>query len=161
MKKLTKKERLFCRGFAMTGDGVSAARMAGYTDPQDSYITLLAREDIAEEIRRTAKASRELMRSVAVSGLWRLAFGDISDAVSLCFERQEAYRRIGELDLYNVAEIKSHDKGIEIKFFDRIKALDKLCEILHSEGEGHSPTGLIEALAEGARSLRREHQDGV
>ena len=65
-------------------------------------------------------------------GLERLAFGDISDAVSLLYmSDEEALSRLPELNLFNVSEIKRpKGGGMEIKFFDRIKACEKLSQRL-------------------------------
>lgn len=61
-------------------------------------------------------------------GLRRLAFGEITDAVSLLFEREEEIiEKLPKLNLFNVSEIKRvKGGGMEIKFFDRLKALEKL-----------------------------------
>ena len=60
---------------------------------------------------------------------------------------------IDSLDLFNVAEIKKQKGGgIEIKFFDRIKALEKLGEISVT-GEQESGQSFYEALEKSASSL--------
>ena len=80
------------------------------------------------------------------NGLCALAFGDISDAVSLLYmSDEEALEKIPELNLYNVSEIKRpKGGGMEIKFFDRIKACEKLRERLSEKSE--NSTGFFEAL---------------
>ena len=60
------------------------------------------------------------------------------------------------LDLYNVAEIRRpRGGGMEIKFFDRIKALECLERL---EAETGQPS-LFEALEAGARALKKEESD--
>lgn len=63
-------------------------------------------------------------------GLRRLAFGEIRDAVSLLFESEDSIvEKLPRLDLFNVSEIKRvKGGGMEIKFFDRLKALDRLLQ---------------------------------
>lgn len=160
MKRLQKRERAFCRLFALTGDGEYAARAAGYKHPRESFVALTEREEIAEGVTRAAQAYRGMMRASSAAGLWRLAFGNPSDAVSLCFDDTGARERLYDLDLFNVSEIKAMERGIEIRFFDRIKALEKLHEML---GDDHAdaPSGLIEALTQGARSLAQGDDDAV
>lgn len=87
-------------------------------------------------------------------GLRRLAFGEIHDAVLLLFaDEGEILNRLGELDLYNVSEIKRpRGGGMEIKFFDRIKALEKLREA--SDSSKSEPLSFYRALEEGAKSAR-------
>ena len=76
---------------------------------------------------RRTKAEKQIS-----DGLMQLAFGDISDAVTLLYlSDEEALERIPELNLFNVSEIKRpKGGGMEIKFFDRIKACEKLREQL-------------------------------
>lgn len=70
-------------------------------------------------------------------GLRHLAFGEIKDAVSLLFESEEKILEgLPQLDLFNVSEIKRvKGGGMEIKFFDRLKALDKLRETVSDSGK--------------------------
>lgn len=87
-------------------------------------------------------------------GLRRLAFGDISDAILLLFaNEEEIMQKLPNFNLYNISEIKRpKGGGMEIKFFDRIKALEKL-----RETEGPSPTeplSFYKALEEGAKSAK-------
>ncbi|SCX90330.1 hypothetical protein SAMN02910441_00426 [Ruminococcus sp. YE282] len=64
---------------------------------------------------------------MATAGYYRLAFGNIADAVSLLFEENPTRERLGEMDLFLVSEIKRPKDGtMEIKFFDRLKALEHL-----------------------------------
>lgn len=84
-------------------------------------------------------------------GLRRLAFGDIKDAVILLYESEEnIINALPQLDLFNVSEIKRpKGGGMEIKFFDRIKALEKLREIALSEDKSRH-TSFFEALEKSA-----------
>lgn len=97
-------------------------------------------------------------------GLRRLAFGEITDAVSLLYESDEnVISRLPDLDLFNVSEIKRpKGGGMEIKFFDRLKAIDRLRELaLLQENEGKN--ALYEALeksAAGAEGIYEEGYDG-
>jgi hypothetical protein len=72
-------------------------------------------------------------KHTARSGLERLAFGNAGDA----------------LDLFCVSELKSTEKGIEIKFFDRLKALEALLA-LEADNESPGAALLYKALAASA-----------
>ena len=62
-----------------------------------------------------------------ISGLERLAFGRTNDAAALVFSEEVTPQRIIESDFFNVSEIKKvKGGGVEIKFFDRQKALERL-----------------------------------
>lgn len=84
-------------------------------------------------------------------GLRRLAFGDITDAVTLLFESDEnILNTLPQLNLFNVSEIKRpKGGGMEIKFFDRLKAVEKLRELIDSD-EDKSPASFYTALEKGA-----------
>ena len=57
------------------------------------------------------------------------------------------------MDLFNISEIKRKKGGdIEIKFFDRIKALERLGDLDASSGKG-AGSSLYSAIEMGARAL--------
>lgn len=92
-----------------------------------------------------------------VDGLRRLAFGDIQDAVTLFFESDEKILSVlPKLDLFNVSEIKKQKGGgMEIKFFDRIKALEKLREVIYSD-DRQTAASFYEALEKSTQSVMTE-----
>lgn len=151
-KKLTEKERLFCAFYAQGGDARGCAARAGFSlTPQRSAAKLLARDEIRAEIskierdRKTAQA--------AARGLYRLAFGSVADALRLMLSGDEMTAEdIEKLDFFNVAEVKRpKGGGLEIKFFDRLKALEKLEKL--GSGEENPQSSFIQALSEGARLI--------
>ena len=137
----------------MGRNGREAAVKAGYIFPEKSAVKLLRRKDIAEEIALTDKQREATQKDIAI-GYQRLAFGCISDAVRLLFSDEVSPEEIEKMDLFNVSEIKRKKGGdIEIKFFDRLKALEKLAETgsVHSDGEESS---IFSAIEKGAKALR-------
>lgn len=92
-------------------------------------------------------------------GLTNLAVGDVSDAVSLLFlSEDEILQKLPKLNLFNISEIKRvKGGGMEIKFFDRLKAFEKLNEITAvSNGEGLS---FYRALEKSVEEMRGEKPD--
>ncbi len=155
---LTEKEKLFCAYYADGGDARGCAARAGYSVmPQRSAAKLLAREDIRAEIAKNEKEKRTALS--VERGLMRLAFGSVADALKLMLcEESIAAEEIEKLDLFNVSDIKRpKGGGLEIKFFDRIKALERLEKLGTSEENGQS--SFIKALSEGAKRLS-EDDDG-
>ena len=58
-----------------------------------------------------------------------------------------------KLDLTMVSDIKCPKSGgIEVKFFDRIKALDRLCELSNAASAGEN-SDFLSALDRSARAL--------
>lgn len=93
------------------------------------------------------KSRRKILR-----GYEKLAFGSVTDAVRLLFlEGDEC--RLDTMDLFNVAEIKRpKGGGMEIKFFDRIKAL----QCMEAVEDGGTSGGFLQALEAGAAHLQKE-----
>ena len=92
------------------------------------------------------------------AGLKRLAFGSCTDAVYLVFADELPPPAVIEgLDLFNVSEIKRvKGGGVEIKLFDRLKALEKLSELENSFNDRSKAADLIMAL-----TAHTEESDGI
>lgn len=157
-KKLTEKELLFCAYYADGGDARGCAARAGFSVmPQRSAAKLLAREDIRAEISRLEKEKRAV--GSVERGLLRLAFGSVADAMKLMMcENSMTAEEIERLDLFNVSEIKRpKGGGLEIKFFDRIKALERLEKL--GGGEENTQSSFIKALSDGAKMLSGDENE--
>lgn len=152
-KGLTPREKDFCRKYISCGNGSEAAACAGYKkSPSKAADALLSREDISEEIARLCKLKRQTDAQIARAGYQRLAFGSIADAVSLLYMENPAASELEKMDLFSVSEIKRpKDGSMEIKFFDRLKALEKLSSSIQDES-GAAP--IYDAIAKGAQALR-------
>ena len=121
--------------------------------PEKSALRLLRRKEIADEIARLDKQRQTTQNDIAI-GYQRLAFGCISDAVCLLFSDEVSPEEIEKMDLFNIAEIKRKKGGdIEIKFFDRLKALEKLQDTRTGNGDT-AEASLYSAIEQGAKALR-------
>lgn len=111
-----------------TGNIKEAAAKAGFKKNSFNIgCKLLSRKDIEEEIEKLYKRKKKNLIYKACSGYERLAFGDITDAIILLNPGNINTEKIASMDLFNVSEIKKNKDGaIEIKFFDRIRALEKI-----------------------------------
>ena len=127
-KKLKPRERLFCSCFVCTGDAELAAQQAGYKkDCAFEGMQMLSNEKILNEIRRLISLRKNTLSKLASVGYRRLAFGGISDALRLLYMERPTDEELKSMDLFMVSEIKKPKDGmLEIKFFDRLKALEKL-----------------------------------
>ena len=120
--------------------------------PEKTALRLLRRQDIAHEIARIDKQREATQKDISI-GYQRLAFGCISDAVKLLFGDEISPEEIEKMDLFNISEIKRKKGGdIEIKFFDRLKALEKLTDIHAGNGEDEE-SPLFSAIEKGAKAL--------
>ena len=130
-KRLTKQERRFCYHLSGGCSVGEAARRAGLHSAE----RLLQSPRLAEGCR----AARQQIPGRVRGGLERLAFGDVTDAVRLIYMEDPQDGEITELDLFNIAEIKRGKNGVEIKFFDRLKALEHLAELSADEQSSAEP----------------------
>ena len=147
------KEKEFCRLMTIYADPIKAAREAGYPHPEKAWSALSAKEEIVSDIRRRCENIRSVYENTAICGLYKLAYGGVSDALTLLYREDLSEDDLQSLDLRNVSEIKRTDKGIEVKFCDRIKAVDKLQELLgNGSGQGNG-SGLLDAIMTSAEAL--------
>lgn len=87
----------------------------------------------------------------ALEGFRRIAFGDVRDPVRLLFCDDVSSRTLNAMDLFSIAEIKRpKGGGMEIKFWDRIRALECIREL---EQEESPDCGFAQALEKGAQAL--------
>ena len=143
-KGLTAKEKTFCNCFVSCGSADEAAYNAGFVrNPKRSGEELLCREDIADEIKRLGKCRTSSLSEIATVGYRRLLYME-----------NPSREQLEHMDLFLVSEIKRpKDGSMEIKFFDRLKALEKLTD--DSEKEDRA-TPFYDAIAKGAEALRSE-----
>lgn len=137
------RRQIFCRTYLQTMDPQRAARTAGC---RDGFSTLGIQQvqKRLDEMRETAAA--QICREDILRRLAQLAFGPVNDAVRLALEGEQA--DLKELDLSAVSEFKVTDKGVEIRFVDRLRALEALGAMLEEKGGGARE--LYQALAEAA-----------
>ena len=160
--KLEEREEDFCLFYREMGNGREAALAAGYParTAEKEALRLLADRRIQRRLGQLRKAERSRREDEIAAGLRRLAFGPANDAVRLAVLGGELPAgELERMDFYCLSELKVGDKGIEMKFFDRQKALALLREL-----EAGSPAGrrssFYEALEEGEAALRGGEGDG-
>lgn len=155
------KEKLFCNYYFISGNAEEAARKAGYSKKQQQTAFLLLQK---ESVKKTIKALKEEEErddtlSKIKAGLLRLAFGSYNDCISLLLKSGElSEKTLREMDFFFVSEIKSSKTGgLEIKFYDRLKALSCLLELLKSESKDDAKcSDFYKAIEESAKKMSLE-----
>ncbi len=151
--KLTAREREFCLSFMQSGDAQLSARRAGFRNPDSEGERLLCNEKICAELERLSKLRGRLLTALSVIGYQRLAFGSAADAASLLFEENPSREALGKMDLFLVSEIRRpKDGAMEIKFFDRARALEKLASLSMERESSSSLYDAIGSVAERSES---------
>ena len=147
--KLTAREREFCLSFMQSGDAQLSARRAGFRNPDSEGERLLCNEKICAELERLSELRGRLLTALSVIGYQRLAFGSAADAASLLFEENPSRETLGKMDLFIVSEIRRpKDGAMEIKFFDRARALEKLASLSMERESSSSLYDAIGSVAE-------------
>lgn len=91
-----------------------------------------------------------------LEGYRKIAFADISDPVRLLFCDEITAARLKKMDLFSIAEIKRpKGGGMEIKFFDRIRALQCMQQLGQEETGGSE---IYMALEKGSQALRGDDE---
>ena len=124
-------KRLFAKVFVRTRNGSETAVRLGAQPEKAKLIEaeLLADPNVKKAIRKLDKEDVQTLCYVK-TGLSRLAFGSINEAAALVFADEVSRDEILKADLFNVSELKRiKGGGVEMKFFDRQKALEKLVEL--------------------------------
>ena len=157
-QSLTPKELLFCALYARLLLPKEAAIQAGFSpsQAQNQAVKLLAREDIRREIRRclSREAEDAFLMDAVKAGLFRLAFSSAPDA-ALLISSPDFPDHLNSLDLFSVSEIKAGKNGVEIKFADRLRALEQLWEITRNQRLSQEDN-IYQALLESAQALARQ-----
>jgi hypothetical protein len=150
LKRNTKaKLDLFCCNYVLLGNIEEAAVRAGI--PRESALSEGIELLKTNKCRKLIGQLRQLLSDSGnvTAGLKRLAFGSCTDAVYLIFaDELPPVSVIEKLDLFNVSEIKRvKGGGVEVKFFDRLKALEKLFELENAFNDREKAENLIKALS--------------
>lgn len=130
-------KNVFAAEYARCGNLYEAAVLAGASRASAALVglRLICERSVRRRVEQYRLTNAE---PPAIQGLRRIAFGRNNDAAALAFAETVTPAMIAKADLYGVQEIKCGKGMVEIKFFDRCKALDALRE---AEGEiSHTDT---------------------
>lgn len=161
-KKLPIKEKLFCFYYLKLQNPKEAASKSGYNSifAESIATKLLQKKEVLEYINllKNNDVFNGGLLSVK-SGLERLAFGSINDSIKLILSGDNLdINDIDSMDFFQISEIKKPKDGcFEIKFFDRIKALEALSKFYNNDSLDHS-SSLFSALEKSASSI---HLDDI
>lgn len=106
---------------------------------------------------KQTRKKQENKKTDIYSGFEKLAFGGITDAVRLLYtDTMPDAEKIENMDLFNISEIKrAKGGGMEIKFFDRLKALEKM-HTLSEENSENASFSFLEALTNSVAANARK-----
>ncbi len=140
----------FCELYSKLMNVREAALQAGFP-PDTAFecgMKILTKRKYRRLIKNIRCALDENIEDKIMGGLERLALGDCSDAVRLVLHGEEiSSEDIIKMDLINVSEIKRvKGGGVEVKLFDRQKALEKMMEYAGNADRHAAAKSLLSAL---------------
>ena len=122
-------------------------------DSTENIPKLMLNESIQNEIKKNYEYKKQNLSIKAEIGYERLAFGEIVDCIKLIFMKDIENCQIDKMNLFNISEIKRLKDGtIEVKFFDRMKALEKIEQIESNKSESEV-LPFYSALENGVKNL--------
>ena len=147
-KELEKSKQDFCESYLASLDVCRAAVESG---AENGY-ALLKEKDVQRCLEQHRKLLRKSVRTEdVIRRLGEIAFSKPNDAMALACGQQSA--RVEDLDLLAVSEFKYKDGQVEVKFMDRVRALQALGELVAEKEDG------VGAAADFFRALE-EHAAG-
>lgn len=152
----------FAAVYARGANAEEAAISAGIAPVRAKLdgLKLLLKSTVRRQVRR-ARAALFSDEAEVRSGLERLAYGRANDAVALAFCEEVTPEMLAGADLYNVSEIKKvKGGGVEIKFFDRQKALEALAELNDRQQRDKRARSLVEEIYGRAETPGEAESDG-
>ena len=94
-------------------------------------------------------AEKEISREDVLRELKKIALSKPNAGIELAYMEKPTRRMIQRLDLSAVSEFKRNSAGaVELRFIDRVKALQTLCELLGGETEEERADEFFRALEE-------------
>lgn len=137
-------EQAFCRAYLACMDAQRAARAVGAEDG----FALLRKKSVQSTLAKM-RGGEGICREDVLRRLGEIAFARANDAVKLVVGEGMTAEEIDALELGALAEFKRGTNGaFEVKFFDRVKALELLCTLLGGGDEGSAAAEFFRSLGE-------------
>lgn len=143
-------QKAFCRWYLALGNPAEAARKAGFPPEtaEADALKLLQTPSCRSYLAQLAAQPPLPLQSLVIAGLSRLAFGSANDAAKLVFaDELPSDSVLSKLDLFHVAELRRvKGGGVEVKLFDRQKAMERLLECAAAGDTSAAANALLTAL---------------
>jgi len=149
---------VFCAHLASPWE---AARRAGFEPhlADAAAHALVKKPHIRRKIMQHEKSLAENAGGLALRLLLRLAGYSAQDGVKLALSGEEACpEAIAALDLFGVSSLKCSGTSCEVKFFDRLRAIELLLALTRTN-DSACPTEFYRALRESASQPQQALED--
>ena len=152
MLKITEQnetKQLFALFYASCKNPTEAAVRAGIA-PENAAaegLRLLKLKSVRKLVKRFCECGLSTEEGVKI-GLDRLAFGEINDVMEVVLsEEPVGLHKLFKMNFFNISEVKKvKGGGLEVKLFDRQRAMEKLLELYEKSENSRSAQDFINAL---------------
>ena len=152
----TREKQNVCRTYLQTPDVERAEQASGV---EDGYV-LLRQKDVRRYLTKARQGVQDaIQKEDVVRCLCRLAFSRPNDAIALACG--QIHGGIEAMDLAAVAEFKHREGQTEVKFLDRVRALQALGELLGGEGGDDTAQAFFQALEDAASVAEKRGSETV
>lgn len=145
----TQIKHLFALFYASGKSVKEAGILAGFDkdEAEQEGLKLLKLRSVQKLVKRYVQNGLNNADGVKI-GLKRLAFGEINDIMEVVLSEEPiGLNKLFKMNFYNISEVKKvKGGGIEVKIFDRQKAMEKLLEIYKSEDNKTGAEEFLNAL---------------
>lgn len=159
-KNLTKMHKKFLCQFAAGKSVLEAAIACGIPESSayEEGIKILRHPEAFKFVTEIAVTMKRYDGDSVEECLDRIINGRINDAVILAKSCPDDLTEadVRKLDLYNVSELKFSKGVCEIKFADRIKAIEKLNEIRTGKAADNAAQSFLDAIGEAGEKFTAE-----
>lgn len=146
-------KNLFALFYASGKSVREAALMAGFSvdTAEQEGLKLLKLRSTQKLVKRYLENGISNEEGVKI-GLNRLAFGEINDIMEVVLSDEPiGLHKLFKMNFFQISEVKKvKGGGLEIKLFDRQKAMEKLLEIADLENSRTDAQGFFDALKQTA-----------
>lgn len=152
---MTLKEKLFCQFYTAYQFPKEAAIKAGYAEniAEKKANKLLNKNEIQQEIKNLKNnVDNQQLMHWATTVLKRIIFNNPNDAILLALKNEQLNdKQIEHMSLFTISEFKKFKDGsLEIKFIDKLKAIDNLVTIANNLQTSNNANNFLDALATSA-----------
>lgn len=143
-------KNLFALFYASGKSVKEAGILAGFShdEAEAEGIKLLKLRSVQKLVKRYTQNGLSGTDGIK-TGLRRLAFGEINDIMEVVLSDEPiGLNRLFKMNFYNISEVKKvKGGGLEVKLFDRQRAMEKLLEIYQSEENKTGAEEFLDALS--------------
>lgn len=163
---MTLKEKLFCQFYSTYQIPKEAAIKAGFAKAiaEKKANKLLNKPEIKQEIKRLKnEIDNQQLVCWATTVLKRIIFNVPNDAITLALKNEQiAENQIENLNLFPISEFKKFKDGsMEIKFIDKLKAINCLIELANGLQNSNEANNFINALTNSTNKLSSQNNDAI